>query len=60
MDTSDGGPGSISVAKVGSPSKWGGCPTGGAANKHAGTASTEVIVVEVRDERKVPSTYRDD
>ncbi len=49
MVTSEGGPGSISVAREASPSRWGGCTTGGGgANKHAGTASTEVIVVVVR------------
>jgi hypothetical protein len=48
--TSEGGPGRISVAKVESPSKWGGWTTGGgAANKHAGIASTEAIAVAVRD-----------
>lgn len=49
MVTSEGGPGSISVAREASPSRWGGCTIGGgAANKHAGTASREVIVVVVR------------
>ena len=43
MDCREGGPGRISVAKVGSPSRCGGCTTGTVASRQAGTPSTDAI-----------------
>ena len=50
MDARGGGPGRISVAKDGSPSRCGGCTTGTAAIRQAGTTAAEVIMVRVEGE----------
>ena len=45
-DAREGGPGRISVARDGSPSRCGGCDTGTPGCRYAGTLSTDAISVE--------------
>ena len=43
MEARGGGPGKISVARDGSPSRWGGCDTETPGCRYAGTLSTDAI-----------------
>ena len=50
-DAKEGGPGRISVARDGSPSKWGGCDTDTPGRKYAGTLSTDAIPERIKRTR---------